>query len=52
MLAFNDVPSLLGKTRWVDELTEALRANRFCELEIENQLFGASVLVSARKPLS
>jgi demethylmenaquinone methyltransferase / 2-methoxy-6-polyprenyl-1,4-benzoquinol methylase len=52
MLAFNDVPSLLGKTRWVDELTEALRATRFCELEIENQLFGASVLVSARKPLS
>ncbi len=47
--AFNDVPALLARTRWVDELTQALRAHRFTNIEIENQLFGASVLVSARK---
>ena len=48
-MAFNDVPSLLTRTRWVDELTRALRANRFSDIEIENQIFGASVIVSARK---
>jgi len=47
--AFHDVPVLLARTRWVDELTQALRAHRFSNIEIENQLFGASVLVSARK---
>jgi len=48
-MAFNDVPFLLARTRWVDELTRALRANRFSDIEIENQMFGASVIVSARK---
>jgi demethylmenaquinone methyltransferase / 2-methoxy-6-polyprenyl-1,4-benzoquinol methylase len=48
-VALNDVPALLARTRWVDELTQALRAHRFSNIEIENQLFGASVLVSARK---
>jgi demethylmenaquinone methyltransferase / 2-methoxy-6-polyprenyl-1,4-benzoquinol methylase len=52
ILAFNDVPSLLGKTRWVDDLSEALRTKGFSELEVEHQIFGASVLVSARKSLS
>ena len=48
-MALNDVPFLLTTTRWVDELTRALRANRFSDIEIENQIFGASVIVSARK---
>jgi hypothetical protein len=48
-VAFNDVPALLARTRWVDELGQALRAHRFSNIEIENQLFGASVLVSANK---
>ena len=48
-MAFNDVPFLLARTRWVDELVIALRANRFSDIEIENQIFGASVIVSARK---
>jgi demethylmenaquinone methyltransferase/2-methoxy-6-polyprenyl-1,4-benzoquinol methylase len=48
-MALNDVPFLLTTTRWVDELTQALRANRFSDIEIENQIFGASVIVSARK---
>jgi hypothetical protein len=48
-VAFNDVPALLARTRWVDELSQALRAHRFANIEIEKQLFGASVLVSARK---
>jgi demethylmenaquinone methyltransferase/2-methoxy-6-polyprenyl-1,4-benzoquinol methylase len=48
-MAFNDVPFLLTSTRWVDELTQALSANRFSDIEIENQIFGASAIVSARK---
>jgi len=48
-VAFDDVPDLLARTRWVDELSQALRAHRFADIAIEPQLFGASVLVSARK---
>jgi demethylmenaquinone methyltransferase / 2-methoxy-6-polyprenyl-1,4-benzoquinol methylase len=48
-IAFRDLPLLLAKTRWVDELTEALRANAFSDIEVETLIFGASVIVSARK---
>jgi hypothetical protein len=48
-MAFNDVPMLLARTRWVDELTQALKANRFSDIQIENQILGASAIVSARK---
>jgi demethylmenaquinone methyltransferase / 2-methoxy-6-polyprenyl-1,4-benzoquinol methylase len=48
-MAFRDLPLLLAKTRWVDELTHALRANKFLEVKVEYLLFGASVIVSARK---
>jgi demethylmenaquinone methyltransferase / 2-methoxy-6-polyprenyl-1,4-benzoquinol methylase len=47
--AFNDVPALLANSRWVEELAAALRANRFSDIKIEHQIFGASVIVSARK---
>jgi demethylmenaquinone methyltransferase/2-methoxy-6-polyprenyl-1,4-benzoquinol methylase len=48
-LAFRDLPLLLTKTQWVDELTQALRANKFLDIKVETLLFGASVIVSARK---
>jgi demethylmenaquinone methyltransferase/2-methoxy-6-polyprenyl-1,4-benzoquinol methylase len=48
-MAFNDVPALLARTRWVNDLTHALEANGFSDIEVENQIFGASVIVSARK---
>jgi demethylmenaquinone methyltransferase/2-methoxy-6-polyprenyl-1,4-benzoquinol methylase len=48
-MAFEDVPSLLARTRWVEQLTQALRANGFSDIEVENQILGASVLVCARK---
>ena len=48
-IAFRDLPLLLTKTRWVDELTRALRANKFLDIKVEYLLFGASVIVSARK---
>jgi demethylmenaquinone methyltransferase/2-methoxy-6-polyprenyl-1,4-benzoquinol methylase len=47
--AFRDLPLLLAKTRWVDELTHALCANAFSDIQVEYLLFGASVIVSARK---
>lgn len=48
-LAFNDVPTFLGRTRWVDELAQALDANGFSDIRVENQIFGTSAIVSARK---
>jgi len=48
-IAFRDLPLLLAKTHWVDELTRALRANRFVDIKVEYLIFGASVIVSARK---
>src|SRR5262245_24578700 len=48
-MAFQDVPFLLEKTRWVEDLVRALEANRFSEIAIEHELFGASALVSAKK---
>jgi demethylmenaquinone methyltransferase/2-methoxy-6-polyprenyl-1,4-benzoquinol methylase len=48
-VAFRDLPLLLTKTQWVDELTRALRANKFVDIEVEYLIFGASVIVSARK---
>jgi demethylmenaquinone methyltransferase / 2-methoxy-6-polyprenyl-1,4-benzoquinol methylase len=48
-VAFRDLPLLLTKTQWVDELTHALRANKFLDIKVEYLIFGASVIVSARK---
>jgi hypothetical protein len=48
-MAFRNLPLLLEKTRWVDELTRALRANEFVDIKVEYLIFGASAIVSARK---
>jgi demethylmenaquinone methyltransferase/2-methoxy-6-polyprenyl-1,4-benzoquinol methylase len=48
-IAFRDLPLLLTKTQWVDELTHALRANKFLDIEVEHLIFSASAIVSARK---
>lgn len=48
-MAFEDVPSLLARTRWVEDLTQALHIQGFNDIEVEHQIFGASVIVSARK---
>ena len=47
--AFRNLPLLLEKTQWVDELTRALRANEFVDIKVEYLIFGASAVVSARK---
>ena len=48
-VAFRNLPLLLEKTQWVDELTRALRANEFVDIKVEYLIFGASAIVSARK---
>lgn len=48
-LAFEDVPSLLARTRWIEDLTRALQSNGFRDIAVEPQLFRTSVLVTARK---
>jgi len=48
-IAFLYLPLLLTKTQWVDELTRALRANKFLDIKVEYLFVGASAIVSARK---
>jgi demethylmenaquinone methyltransferase / 2-methoxy-6-polyprenyl-1,4-benzoquinol methylase len=48
-IAFRDVPLFLAESRWVEELTRALAANEFSDIEIEPLFLGASVMVSARR---
>jgi hypothetical protein len=40
---------LLEKTQWLEELTRALRANEFEDIQVEHLIFGASAIVSARR---
>ncbi len=48
-VAFRDLPLLLTKTQWVDDLTRALRANKFMDIKVEYLIFGSSIIVSAKK---
>jgi ubiquinone/menaquinone biosynthesis C-methylase UbiE len=48
-IAFRNVPLLLEKTQWLEELTRALRANEFVDIRVEHLIFGASAIVSARR---
>lgn len=50
-IVFDELPSFLRQTRWVDELTAALRDNGFCDVRAESLSFGAAAIVTARKPL-
>lgn len=47
--AFRELPLLLEKTRWIDELTRALQESAFSDIELETLFLGASAIVSARK---
>ena len=48
-IAFRNVPLLLEKTQWVEELMRALRANEFVDIQVEHLIFGSSAIVSARR---
>jgi len=48
-IAFRELPVCLKETRWIDELIDALKANKFSDINIEYLAFGASAIVSARK---
>jgi demethylmenaquinone methyltransferase / 2-methoxy-6-polyprenyl-1,4-benzoquinol methylase len=48
-VAFHDLPLLLTENQWIDELTRALRTNKFVDIKVESLFFGTSVIVSARK---
>jgi len=47
--ALHELPICLKETIWIDELIDALRANKFSDINIEYLAFGASAIVSARK---
>jgi demethylmenaquinone methyltransferase / 2-methoxy-6-polyprenyl-1,4-benzoquinol methylase len=47
--ALYELPAYLKETIWIDELTDALKVNKFSDIKIEYLAFGASAVVSARK---
>ncbi|MBV8279972.1 MAG: methyltransferase domain-containing protein [Verrucomicrobia bacterium] len=48
-IALDELPACLKETVWIDELVDALKANKFSDINIEYLAFGASAIVSARK---
>jgi demethylmenaquinone methyltransferase/2-methoxy-6-polyprenyl-1,4-benzoquinol methylase len=48
-IAFHELPIYLKETAWIDELIDALKADKFSDINIEYLAFGASAIVSARK---
>jgi demethylmenaquinone methyltransferase / 2-methoxy-6-polyprenyl-1,4-benzoquinol methylase len=48
-IALRELPAYLKETIWLDELIDALKANKFSDINIEHLAFGASAVVSARK---
>jgi demethylmenaquinone methyltransferase / 2-methoxy-6-polyprenyl-1,4-benzoquinol methylase len=47
--ALHELPVFLKETVWLDELIDALRVNKFSDINIEYLAFGASAIVTARK---
>ncbi|HYZ72124.1 MAG TPA: hypothetical protein VE641_03545, partial [Chthoniobacterales bacterium] len=48
-IAFDELPACLKESMWIDELIDALKANKFSDIKIEHLAFDASAIVSARK---
>ena len=48
---FHELPNVIRETKWVAELTEALKKERFRDIQTESLTGEGSVLVSAFKPL-
>jgi len=46
-VAFRELPILLKKTKWVDELTKALEENHFTDVDAKSLAFDASAIVTA-----
>ena len=48
---FCELPGLIRRTRWVEELVDVLRENGLIQIEVEPLTLQGATLVSARKPL-
>ncbi len=49
---FCELPHVIRETKWVEELTEALKKEGFCNIQVESLTCEGSAIVSARKPTS
>lgn len=49
---FHELPNVIRETKWVAEITAALKRERFCDIQIESLTLEGSAIVSARKPIS
>lgn len=48
--AFHELPQFLEQSGWLSETLVALGEHSFCDITIESLTFGASAIVTARKP--
>ena len=48
-VALHELPGYLKETIWIDELIDALRANKFSDIKTEYLAFGASAIVTATR---
>ncbi len=48
-VSFLELPALVRESRWVEDLTRALKAHQFTDISLEPQTFQVSAIVSARK---
>ena len=46
-IIFHELYGLIRRTEWVAELVEALKLNKFSNIEVQTQTFGVSTIVSA-----
>jgi demethylmenaquinone methyltransferase/2-methoxy-6-polyprenyl-1,4-benzoquinol methylase len=47
---YHELPRLIQETRWIPDLTEALKDNGFESIQVERLTGGSSTIVAARKP--
>ncbi|MBF0566055.1 MAG: class I SAM-dependent methyltransferase [Nitrospirae bacterium] len=48
-IAFRELPALLNETRWGDNLTKALGANHFSDINVVPLIFQTSAIITAKK---
>lgn len=47
---FNELPEFICRSAWVSEVRAALEENAFCDISIKSLTFGASAIITARRP--
>ncbi len=49
---FHELPNVIRETKWVAEITAALKREGFCDIQVESLTCEGSAIVSASKPIA